>query len=183
MSNTTLAAKVSLPYAEALLELVQKTNTKKEISTDVSTINELLSNSSNLTSFLSNPLITSTVKKEVIKKLFSGQISDLLLTFLMVLVERKRIEFTQLIFQRYLELANTLESIVVADVCSAVQLTEEQNNQIIAKLKQMTQTNEVKLNITTDPSLIGGFTIQIGSKIIDASLIGQLKEITSFLQV
>jgi len=47
----------------------------------------------------------------------------------------------------------------------------------------MTGNNQVKLEISVDPKLIGGFIIKIGSKVIDISLLGQLKEIGSFLEV
>nr|YP_009402760.1 ATP synthase CF1 delta subunit [Compsopogon caeruleus]ARX96109.1 ATP synthase CF1 delta subunit [Compsopogon caeruleus] len=49
-------------------------------------------------------------------------------------------------------------------------------------MKQMTGASEVKLKMSIKPELIGGFTIQIGSKIIDTSLQGQLKQIASYLE-
>ena len=45
----------------------------------------------------------------------------------------------------------------------------------------MTKTKEIKLNIKVDASLIGGFTVQLGSKIIDTSLKGQLTKLSSYL--
>ena len=45
----------------------------------------------------------------------------------------------------------------------------------------MTSSQNVKLVIEIDSSLIAGFTIKIGSKIIDASLSGKLKQISLYL--
>lgn len=182
MSDKTLIAKVSLPYAEALLELAKNSNILEKASEDITMINQVLEESDSLTGFLSNPLITQDSKKEVITQLFSGQISDIILTFLLVLIDRKRIAYIQHILERYLELAYDLESLVIAQVVSSVSLTDIQQENLIKKLKSMTGDNQVKLDMSVDPDLIGGFTIQIGSKVIDTSLRGQLKEISYFLE-
>ena len=52
---------------------------------------------------------------------------------------------------------------------------------LVQKLKQMTNSKEVKLIITIDSTLIGGLIIQIGSKVIDTSLAGKLKRISFYL--
>lgn len=182
MSDKTLIAKVSLPYAEALLELAKKSNILDKASEDITMINQVLAESDSLTKFLSNPLVTQKSKKEVITQLFSGQISDIILTFLLVLIDRKRIAFIQSILERYLELAYDLESLIIAQVVSSIALTDIQQENLIKKLKSMTGDNQVKLEISVDTDLIGGFTVQIGSKVIDTSLKGQLKEISYFLE-
>ena len=182
MSDKTLTAKLSLPYAEALLELAKNSNILEKAGEDITMINQVLSESDHLNLFLANPLVTQTSKKEVITQLFSGQVSDVILTFLLVLIDRKRIAYLQPILERYLELAYDLESLVVAQVISSVALTDIQQENLIEKLKQMTDNNQVKLEISVDPELIGGFTVQIGSKVIDTSLRGQLKEISYFLE-
>jgi F-type H+-transporting ATPase subunit delta len=45
----------------------------------------------------------------------------------------------------------------------------------------MTGADQIRLDITTNSSLIGGFVVQVGSKIIDTSLQGQLKQLSSYL--
>ena len=182
MSDKTFIAKVSLPYAEALLDLAKKSNILEKASEDITMINQVLSESDSLNVFLGNPLVTQESKKEVMTQLFSGQVSDIILTFLLVLIDRKRIAYIQYILERYLELAYDLESLVVAKVVSSVALTDVQQENLIKKLKSMTGDSQVKLEISVDENLIGGFTVQIGSKVIDASLRGQLKEIGYFLE-
>jgi F-type H+-transporting ATPase subunit delta len=45
----------------------------------------------------------------------------------------------------------------------------------------MTNVRQVKLEIKVDKTLIGGFTVQIGSRVIDTSIQGQLKKLASHL--
>ena len=72
-------------------------------------------------------------------------------------------------------------SVEVAPVVSASEMSESQQETLVKKLKSMANVKEVKLDIQTDKSLIGGFTVQIGSRIIDTSIQGQLKKLASHL--
>jgi F-type H+-transporting ATPase subunit delta len=181
MSNRTLASKIALPYAEALLDLAQKSNTLDRVSEEVITVSQLLMESDKLMIFLANPLISPMSKKEVIRQLFSEQVSSTILTFMLILVDRRRIAIVDSILDRYLNLVYSLESLLVATVTTSIMLTDEQKIALAQKLEVMTGNSQIKLEITIDLQLIGGFTIQIGSKFIDTSLRGQLKDIASFL--
>jgi F-type H+-transporting ATPase subunit delta len=183
MSSQALMAKISLPYAEALVALAQNTNTLEKINEDVSMVRQILGESDNLNIFLTNPLLSQASKKEVIKQLFSGQVSDTLLTFLFVLVDKKRIAYLDVVLDKYLELVCALESLTIASVISTSYFSDEQQEKLIEKLKSMTGSKKVKLEISVNPKLIGGFIVQVGSKVIDTSLHGQLEEIGYFLQV
>nr|YP_009395164.1 ATP synthase CF1 subunit delta [Bryothamnion seaforthii]ARW63932.1 ATP synthase CF1 subunit delta [Bryothamnion seaforthii] len=181
MSNQNLKEKIALPYAEALIDIAQKLGLLSETNNNLSSISMVLSQSKDLKLFLSNPLISKVVKKEVLKKLFQDQVNDFILNFLLVLVDRQRISFITTIIEKYLELSYQLESITIAEVSSAVELNESQQDSLIEKIQVITGTNRVKLVINNDPDLIGGFIIKIGSKIIDASLSGKLKNISFYL--
>ena len=181
MSNHGMMAKVALPYAEALLEFAQENNSVDKTNQDLSLITELLSKSVELQSFLENPLITSAAKKQVLNKLLFNQVNSFILKFLLVLVDRRRFALLNLIIEKYLKLAYQLDSITIAQISTAVAFTEIQQMDLVQKLKQMTNSKEVKLIITIDSTLIGGLIIQIGSKVIDTSLAGKLKRISFYL--
>ena len=76
---------------------------------------------------------------------------------------------------------NLLESVTVAELYSVIDLSESQQHDLTKKLKLITDSKTVKLVINKDPNLIGGFVIKIGSKIIDASLSGKLKQMSLYL--
>nr|YP_009399705.1 ATP synthase CF1 subunit delta [Digenea simplex]ARW69524.1 ATP synthase CF1 subunit delta [Digenea simplex] len=181
MSNQSLREKIALPYAEALINLSQKSDSLSEVSKNLSLISKILSESQELKVFLSNPLINIGAKKEVLKQLFQDQVNDFIINFLLVLVDRRRISFLNVIIAKYLELNYRLESITIAEVSSAIELNQEQKESLVKKIKVITQTNEVRLLINNNPDLIGGFIVKIGSKIIDASLSGKLKRISLYL--
>jgi len=174
-------SKVAEPYAEAFLELAKSTNSLKETTNDVNIVSQFLANSSDLKKFLGNPLVTKDAKKNVVKDILGEQISESTLKFLLLLVDRGRIEVLEQIAQKFLELSYKQESIEIAKVTSSIKLSAEQQQQIAEKLKAITGAKQIKLALKVDPELIGGFTIEVGSKMIDTSIRGQLRKISNLL--
>ena len=174
-------SKVAVPYAEALLDLAKSNDSLKETTNDMNIVSQFLANSSDLKKFLGNHLITKAAKKNVVKDILGEQIDGRTLKFLLLLVERGRIENLDSIAQKFLELSFKQESIEIAKITSSIQLSADQQKEIAEKLKIITGAKQIKLALKIDPQLIGGFTIEIGSKMIDTSIRGQLKQISSLL--
>jgi len=173
--------KVAEPYAEALLDLAKSNNSLKETTNDMNIVSQFLANSSDLKKFLGNPLITRDVKKNVVKDILGEQIGGSTLKFLLLLVDRNRVGVLESIAQKFLELSYKQESIEIAKITSSIQLSADQQKEIAEKLKIITGAKQIKLALKIDPQLIGGFTIEIGSKMIDTSIRGQLRQISALL--
>jgi F-type H+-transporting ATPase subunit delta len=174
-------SKVAEPYAEALLDLAKSNDSLKETTNDMNIVSQFLANSSDLKKFLGNPLSTLDAKKNVVKDILGEQVSGNTLNFLLLLIDRNRIEVLESIAQKFLELSYKQESIEIAKITSSIQLSAEQQKQIAEKLKIITGAKQIKLALKIDPQLIGGFTIEIGSKMIDTSIRGQLRQISSLI--
>nr|QUE28441.1 AtpD [Porphyrostromium boryanum] len=179
MSSKSIVAKVSQPYAEALLESAKHTDC---ITKDAMAFLEIFSSSKELKSSLSSPMILNLSKKDILKNIFADKLEDSFLSFLMVLVDRNRINIVETVLEKYLELAYKVSAITIANVTTAIPFSPEQHDLLTNKLKKMTSSQEVKLIINVEPELIGGFVIQVDSKVIDTSLRGQLKQIASHLE-
>nr|YP_009257526.1 ATP synthase subunit delta [Coeloseira compressa]ANH09609.1 ATP synthase subunit delta [Coeloseira compressa] len=182
MANVNIMSKVALPYAEALLNLAQYNNAIEKTNEDLSYISRILSESKDLQLFLENPLVVQSAKKNVLNKLFLNHISKNILKFLAVLVERRRIPILKNVIAKYFELSYKLESTVVAEITTAITFNETQKDSLTTKLKHVTASKQVNLVMKLDPSLIAGFTVKIGSKIIDTSLSGKLKQMALHLK-
>jgi F-type H+-transporting ATPase subunit delta len=163
--------KIAQPYAEAFLELFNKGSLENVIS-DLNSISSALSGSLELRTLLSNPLVNSQTKKNVIKSVFNDKIDSKTINFLSVLCDRGRISYLDAILDKALELAYKAASIETVKVTSAIAFTASQ---------QITGAEQIILDISINSNLIGGFVIQVGSKIIDTSIQGQLRELSSYL--
>ncbi len=176
--QTTIRGEVVEPYAEALLSLAQSHNLADQFQQDTGVILELLAVSPELQQFLANPLISPDAKKNVLRQLTTNKVHGYFLNFLMLLVDRRRINLLAAICEQYRALLRKQRNIVLAEVTSAVELTEAQRQAVVEKVKAMTGAADVELAIATDPELIGGVVIKVGSQVFDASLRGQLRRLS-----
>jgi F-type H+-transporting ATPase subunit delta len=51
-------------------------------------------------------------------------------------------------------------------------------NEVINRLKAVGDMQNIELETTVDPALIGGFTLQTGDKLVDASISYDLRQIS-----
>lgn len=181
MKDSVVIEGIVSPYAQALLSVAQSNDATDRFGQDAAFLTELLSASSELSQLIENPIINPDVKKGVIRQLAVEQVHPLMLNFLMLLVDRGRIPFIDRICAQYQALLRELNQSVLAEVTSAVPLSDPQQDEIRQKVLAMTGARQVDLSTSLDSELIGGVVIKVGSQIVDASLRGQLKRISLLL--
>jgi len=181
MSTNPLALKIAAPYARALYDFSNDQNIMHQVTADFQNLEVFLNKNPNLLQYLNNPLISLEAKREVLTKTLKSQLNQETFKFLIVLVNRNRINLLQAIITIYLNLVYTLASIKMIEVSSAFAFTNRQKNTLIKKLKQITKAREIRLAITVDSSLIGGFLIKTDSKVIDFTIKNQLQELAKHL--
>ncbi|MGD1910119.1 MAG: ATP synthase F1 subunit delta [Rivularia sp. (in: cyanobacteria)] len=178
MTSNIATAGISRPYAEALMSVAQSNNVEDKFDSDVRSLLSLLEESEALRNFFANPFISVEDKKGVVNKILSSDTNPMFRNFLMLLVDRRRIILVEGIAQEYLALLRQLNQIVLAEVISAVPLTDEQQQTIKEKVKSMTNAQQVELNSKIDSYIIGGVIIKVGSQVVDSSLRGQLRRLS-----
>nr|YP_009504579.1 ATP synthase CF1 delta subunit [Cyanophora sudae]AWW13659.1 ATP synthase CF1 delta subunit [Cyanophora sudae] len=181
MKQSAVVSKIVQPYAEALLEMAQKHDIVETINNDITLILNYLQNSTKLQQFLANPLVKKSAKKDFFEKILGKEIHQYTFKFLMLVIDRGRISCLEIIAQKYQSLILKLTKTELAEVVTAVPLSSEQEATLNNIVKELTNANEVKLVFKIDQNLIGGFIINIGSKVVDASLLGQLLRIGNYL--
>ena len=181
MSKNPLAAKVATPYAQALYDFSVENNLMHQVTADFQNLEVALDENPTLVDYLNNPLVAASQKQELLDKTLKSELNSETFKFLSVLVQRDRINLLQSIITCYLELVYELASIKMIEVSSAFKFTNRQKNTLVKKLKQLTKAREVRLVLTIDPSLIGGFVIKTDSRVIDLSIKGQLQQLAKHL--
>ena len=172
--------KIAQPYANALIQMTSGKGSLDKIISDLTYIEATLK-SADLVEAFANPLLSLDTKKGMVKSIFKGKIDTKTVNFLLVLCDRGRIDCLEGINSLALEMAYKQASVEVAYVTSSSDMSEDQQEALVSKLKTMTGVKQVKLEVKVDKTLIGGFTVQIGSRIIDTSIQGQLKKLASHL--
>ena len=181
MSINPLTKKVALPYARALFDFSVEKNIMHQITADFQNLDIFFNENSELTLYLTNPVINQKSKREVLVKTLESQINAETFKFLMVLVDRDRINLLNSIINNYLELVYETASIKMIEVFTALDFTDSQKDKLIQKLKKLTNAKEIRLVTSIDTSLIGGFLIKTESKIIDFTIKNQLQQLAKHL--
>ena len=175
-------SKVAEPYAEALFNSAKDNiESLRETKRDVGIVVKFLENSSDLKKFLGNPLIARTLKKNAIKDILGDLISANTLNFLLLLVDRNRINFLESIARKFFELYYKEESIAIVQITSAISLSDKQESRLVENLCSIIGVKTVQLALRVDDKLIGGFIVEYGSKMIDLSIRGQFSKISVLL--
>jgi F-type H+-transporting ATPase subunit delta len=183
MSINPLASKIAAPYARALFDFSVEKNIMHQITADFQNLEIFLNQAIELTEYFSNPIVSKEAKKEVLTKTLKSQINTETFKFLMILVNRDRINLLSSIIARYLELVYETASIKTIEISTAFPFTNLQKNTLIKKLKELTNAREIRLVITVDSNLIGGFLIKTESKVIDFTIKNQLQKLAKHLDI
>ncbi len=168
---------ITTPYAEAFLQVA---STRKEVDQVVDQAKALLSlwhDCPELSEAMASPVLEVESKKAALEKLFGNQVTPSFLNLLKLLADRQRIGFLDAVLERMLELYREQRNIALATVTSASVLTEDQQSDLLKKVKTVAGSDNLEINLEVDPALIGGFVVTVGSKVIDASLAGQVRRL------
>ena len=181
MSTNTLALKIAAPYARALYEYSVDKNIMHKITGDFQNLEIVLNKTTELTDYLSNPVIRIEDKRDILNKILKSQVNEETFKFLLVLINRDRINLLQSIIDNYLKLVYGLASIKTIEISTAFPFTNKQKNMLIKKLKDLTDAREIRLVINVDSGLIGGFLIKTNSKVLDFTVKNQLQKLANHL--
>jgi F-type H+-transporting ATPase subunit delta len=178
MREGLMTTQITEPYAQALMSLAQTHDLTDRFGEDVAAILSTLQESEDLRQFLTNPLAKADSKKGVLRQVFGEQLHPFVLNFVLLLADRRRINFLHGICKQYQALLRELRQTVLAQVTSAVELRDDQKQAVRERVIAMTGARQVELETSLAPELIGGVVIKVGSQVIDASLRGQLRRIS-----
>lgn len=168
---------IATPYAEALLQVAEARQEIDTVAEQARAVLALWNQSAELRAAMASPVLEPQAKKAALAKLFEGQITPSFQNLLKLLADRQRIAVLDAVLLRFLELYRELRDITLAQVTSATPLSEEQQQQLNDKVRAIAGSKTVEFDLAVDPGLIGGFVVSMGSRVIDASLSGQVRRL------
>ena len=168
---------ITTPYAEAFLQLCDAAGDTEAVILQVRQVLEIWNGSSELREAMASPVLEPDAKKAALEQIFAAEISPNFLNLLKLLSDRQRIGFLDAVLERLRELHRDQNGIALATITAATPLSDEQQAQLVEKVKAVAGTDKVETVVQVDPNLIGGFVIRVGSKVIDSSLAGQVRRL------
>lgn len=167
---------VAMVYGQALFDAASDLDKVNEIKDEITAIDQILKSQPRYAEIMENPALPAAMKKGLIREAFEGKVTDQVLWFLFILIDRRRFGFYHSIVKHYLKLMDEKNRMGYGKIYSAVPLTGEQ----IARFEEETgklMDEKIQLKNKIDKSLIGGVKIKVDGKLIDASISGRLNHL------
>jgi len=139
-------------------------------------LSSTLRTSKKLNSFFNNPTYPEVQKLEILLNIFPG-LTLTMKSFLKVLSERTHLSLLPEITDEYSKLLLKFKNSAMVKLITASSLQENYGELLLSSLKSLTNSNEIILNVSYNPKLLGGLIIEYKSVAIDASI---LKEFSLF---
>lgn len=167
---------ISKEYATALFMLAKESGREAEIAASLEDVTALFAENPEYVDFLASPCIPKAERIDAVEKAFGGRIDDYVTSFVQLLCERGHITGFADCAQEYGEMYRASMNTSVAEVTSAVTLTDEEKIQLKQKLEKMSGRSVI-LECRTDASLMGGIIVRMDGKVLDGSLKHRLYEV------
>lgn len=168
-------------YAEALLKLSDDKDWLDKSLASLKFVTNIYVVNLDFKAFLISPQVKATDKKDVLKKLLTAKLETKFINFLLLLIDKGRIQNLPVILTEYVILVNKAKNILEIEIISAEKIGTEQVKKIEKKYKKLYKTDKIKSIVKIDKSLIGGLKILIGDKVYDNSIKTQLANLKQSL--
>ena len=172
-------ASTARPYAKALFELAQESNSFDAWTGTMAKISAI-SNDETFANLVSDPRVERSQIAELLIELSQDGLPDGGANFINLLVQNDRLEAVADIEQQYSELVAKAQASVNAQVISAMALSDAQKASLESALEQRLGL-KVSLQESVDPTLVGGAIVKAGDLVIDGSAKGRIEKLTSAL--
>ena len=161
-------------YAGALVDVAIENKQADQVKQELAAFAAIVRESAELHAFLANPSIARASKHAAIEQLVARMgASRTLRNYLFVIVDQRRAGMLPEIEEAFSALLDARQGITQATVTSAADLTANERAELDAALAKVTG-KKVQAQFKTDPALIGGAVVRIGSTIYDGSVRAQL---------
>ncbi len=169
--------RVARRYAKALLKIGQEDGSLERYGEELALFNNYMQAEEKLRAALVNPTIHSSQREAVIRELAPRLgLSEVMVRFLVLLVERNRMDVLPEIVEVYRELLDDAMGRVRGVLYVPFELPEEKLQEIVKGLEEKVG-KKVILRVELDPSIIGGAVAKIGGVVYDGSVKAQLRRL------
>jgi F-type H+-transporting ATPase subunit delta len=175
MSDRTTAQ-----YAESIHAIAAAEGRLAEVEDELFRFAQALEGNDALRSALIDKQLPVSGRQQVIEDLLGGKASPATIGAISMVVAAGRAGELLDIARAVLDRGAELRDHAVAEVRSAVPLTDDQQSRLVTALKKSTG-KDVEIKVVIDPSVLGGVITQIGDTVIDGSLRNRLNKVRESL--
>ena len=169
--------KIENRYARALLDLTEESENLEEDLAQAALVRDALDDQ-DIGAFLTHPHIPRGEKSDLLRRVFSGKISEYLMGLLQLMVRKNRSDFIISTLTEYIAHAERRLGKTEAIIVSATPLSRQQIESVRNVITEHVNMR-IRMKTVVDPNVIGGFRVVVDGRVFDATVrfkINRLKE-------
>ena len=167
-------------YAKALYKFALEKGETKRIYELSKRVTEAFRENPDLQKVLSNPFISDEDKEKLLMAA-AGDKDEIFHQFVLLILAQKRVEFAHAMMLAYRDIYRKENHISQAKITTATKLDESTMKKLRTLVTDAFKDSELEFSEAIDPSLIGGFLIDVDSVRMDASLSNELEQLRQTL--
>ena len=172
-----LNPRVASRYAKSLLDLAIEKGQLEEVYKDMLYLQQLTKESRDFLSLLRSPVIKADAKIRAINAVTAGKVNASTTAFIQLMTNKTREAVLPEIITSFINQYKQNKGIKTVRLTTALPVSDALKNEIVAQVKKTGGFDNIELQEVVDPAIIGGFVLQAGDQLIDASISYDLKNI------
>jgi F-type H+-transporting ATPase subunit delta len=173
MQNPRLASR----YAKSLMDLAVEQNALEQTLQDVQLIDATIRSSRELAVMLRSPIIKADKKEAIMTAVFGAKLNPLTNSFVKLLTDKGREANLAEIASAFISQYKEMKNISTVKLITAAPINEQVKESIRQKVASAMPGKTVEMSTEVRQELIGGFVLEMGDRLVDASIRRDLADI------
>ena len=169
-------SRATLRYAKSLISISKEQNSLETSFNDMLLVSSVCSSNKDFVNLLKTPIVKTDLKIKILNELLAKSISDLTLSFIILIAKKKREILLPEIAECFIALYKNNKNIKEVSVVTAKPLDDDLRKEVMSYIEKQSNS-KIELEEIIDESLIGGAIIRMDDKQLDASISSKLKSL------
>ena len=173
MPNPRLASR----YAKSLIDLALERGELEKIFEDMQWLQQVIKGSPDFANLLRSPIIKGDKKEKIVEAIIANRVTNITSLFIRLLIAKGRESSLPEMITSFISQYKEHKNIHPVKLTTATPINENLKKAIIDQIKKTSDMQNIELEAVVNENLIGGFVLEAGDKLVDASIAYDLKQI------
>lgn len=167
-------------YALALYQIAKKNDKIDQYLDDLTQIIDFIKTDEDFRKLIAHPHVSTSNKKDIFTQIYKEKIDEDLLSFLLLLIDKKRILGLEGNLKEYEKIRLDKKNMVTAEIKTVVPLLENERKDLINRLHNK-YNKTIILNEQIDSKILGGVYVRVGDEVIDGTVKSKIDDMRKLM--
>jgi len=175
MLNPRLAGR----YAKSIIGLATEENQLEDVYNDMVLLQSVCKSNPDFVTLLKSPVVTPDKKLAILHAATNQKVTELTAAFNRLLIKKGRESVLPEIIDAFIDQYKHQKGIHTIRLTTAIPVSEDVRESIISKIQNLMPMKIVQLETVVNENIIGGFLLEVGDTLVDASISYDLNKVKS----